>query len=153
MEHLVQSHMGGYYISELDENIIERICEQCFDRDIIVASWKKEDKEDKKSKLIDILSNDTILTKEDLLKYLESTTSKEEMIEEARNLVEYYTYNKKQLVEDISYDRRINDKLIKTLNKYINNSEKEQLDFIDNFDYSQIIDQKIKKIKYKKTQF
>ena len=44
MEHLVESHMGGYYISSLPEEVIENECEECYDRDTIVASWKKGDK-------------------------------------------------------------------------------------------------------------
>lgn len=42
-EHLVQSHMGGYYISEGDEELIESFCETCGDRDIILTSWDNEE--------------------------------------------------------------------------------------------------------------
>ena len=44
MEHLVQSHLGGYYISDNDPKFIERFCEQCGDSDWIIISWKKGNK-------------------------------------------------------------------------------------------------------------
>lgn len=45
MEYLVESHMGGYYISNLDPDIIERYCEQCGDYDRILLSWEDNKKE------------------------------------------------------------------------------------------------------------
>ena len=38
MEHLVESHMGGYYISDLDPEIIMEYCEECGDSDWIILS-------------------------------------------------------------------------------------------------------------------
>lgn len=46
MEYLVESHLGGYYISDEDPIIIEAVCEQCFDSDAIVASWTKGNREE-----------------------------------------------------------------------------------------------------------
>lgn len=40
MEYLVESHMGGHYISNCDPEIIETYCEQCGDHDCIILSWK-----------------------------------------------------------------------------------------------------------------
>ena len=40
MEHLVESHMGGYYISDLDPEIIMEYCEECGDSDWIILSWE-----------------------------------------------------------------------------------------------------------------
>lgn len=44
MECLVESHLGGYYVTTGDPKKIEAVCEQCFDYDKIVASWIKGDK-------------------------------------------------------------------------------------------------------------
>ena len=41
MEHLVESHMGGYYVSDMDPEIITEYCESCGDRDWILLSWEK----------------------------------------------------------------------------------------------------------------
>ena len=46
MEHLVESHLGGYYVSNNSREIIESYCEQCGDRDYIILSWEKGRKYD-----------------------------------------------------------------------------------------------------------
>ena len=46
-EYLVESHLGGYYISSMDPEIIEDTCQQCFDSDRILASWPKDNKEER----------------------------------------------------------------------------------------------------------
>ena len=40
MEYLVESHMGGHYVSNCDPEIIEAYCEQCGDYDRIILSWE-----------------------------------------------------------------------------------------------------------------
>ncbi len=42
MEHLVESHLGGYYVSCLDEEDITTYCEMCGDHDRILLSWEEE---------------------------------------------------------------------------------------------------------------
>lgn len=39
MEHLVESHLGGYYVSDLDPEQITAYCESCGDSDWILLSW------------------------------------------------------------------------------------------------------------------
>lgn len=41
MEHLVESHHGGYYVSDADPEFIERPCEICGDNDWIILSWEE----------------------------------------------------------------------------------------------------------------
>ena len=41
MEYLVESHLGGYYVSNSDSDIIEAYCEQCGDHDYIILSWEE----------------------------------------------------------------------------------------------------------------
>ena len=41
MEYLVESHMGGHYVSNSDPEIIEEYCEQCGDHDRIILSWEE----------------------------------------------------------------------------------------------------------------
>ena len=41
--HLVESHLGGLYISSAPASSITAYCDQCGDCDIIVASWHEDD--------------------------------------------------------------------------------------------------------------
>ena len=41
MEHLVESHLGGYYVSNLDSKVITKYCEECGDSDWIILSWEE----------------------------------------------------------------------------------------------------------------
>ena len=41
MEYLVESHLGGYYVSNLDPEVITAYCESCGDSDWILLSWEK----------------------------------------------------------------------------------------------------------------
>lgn len=41
MEYLVESHLGGYYVSNLDPQKITEYCEQCGDSDWIILSWEE----------------------------------------------------------------------------------------------------------------
>ena len=41
MEHLVESHMGGYYISNREPEEIMEFCETCCDCDWIIASYEE----------------------------------------------------------------------------------------------------------------
>ena len=41
MEHLVESHVGGFYISDQNPSVIEEYCEQCGDYDRILLSYEE----------------------------------------------------------------------------------------------------------------
>ena len=41
MKHLVEGHLGSYYVSDQDPEIIEEYCSQCGDHDRIIVSWKE----------------------------------------------------------------------------------------------------------------
>lgn len=41
MEHLVEGHLGGYYISNQDPEIITEYCDTCGDSDWILCSWQE----------------------------------------------------------------------------------------------------------------
>ena len=66
MEHLVESHMGGYYISNKDADLIESYCEECNDADTILTSWNTEDKNGRVNALLKFFLMDNIKTKQDL---------------------------------------------------------------------------------------
>ena len=66
LEHLVENHMGGYYISNKDADFIERYCERCNDADTILTSWNTEDKNGRVNALLKFFLMDNIKTKQDL---------------------------------------------------------------------------------------
>lgn len=41
MEHLVEGHMGGYWIDTRDIKDIEEYCEECGDFDRVILSWQE----------------------------------------------------------------------------------------------------------------
>ena len=71
-EYLVQSHLGGLYISDADPESIMAICEQCFDQDWIVGEWEKGDPQETEIKIDYILSyiySDMLYLPDDPLTY------------------------------------------------------------------------------------
>lgn len=41
LEYLVKSHLGGYYITDMEKSKIEAYCETCGDRDLVLSSWSE----------------------------------------------------------------------------------------------------------------
>ena len=79
MEHLVKSHMGGYYISNEDPKIIQAYCDVCNSHDEILVSWNEGKKLEtlltffskyKESKEQIEFDYDNGITKEELMEHL-----------------------------------------------------------------------------------
>ena len=107
MEYLVESHLGGYYISDLDPEVITAYCESCGDSDYILLSWEE-------GHMMDAL-----------LKYFEEITHPIDNIKSYLNV----GVTKKDFIDKIlceSFDNRI---IIDTLfeQKYINDDEYKNL--------------------------
>lgn len=78
MEYLVEGHLGGYYVSCSDPEIIEEYCEQCGDHDRIILSWE-EDKQ--LETLLEYFSNIKMSQEQLEICKSESLTTKEELID------------------------------------------------------------------------
>ena len=76
IEYLVESHLGGYYISNKDPEIIKSYCEACGDRDNIILYWQEGKKLET---LIDFFSK-IKESEEDLIDYYKDGLNKEELI-------------------------------------------------------------------------
>lgn len=76
MEHIVESHVGGFYISNENSSVIEEYCEQCGDYDRILLSY---DEGHKIEALKDYFSN-VKKTIEQLEKTKSQNTAREEII-------------------------------------------------------------------------
>ncbi len=89
MKYLVESHLGGIYVSSQDKEIITSICEECGDSDTIIASWTNE--EEKENEIKKYIVSKYIYVEADAENYIKL------MYEEG--------YNLKEFVEEIIYDR------------------------------------------------
>ena len=82
MEHLVQGHLGGYWVDNRDVEDITTYCEQCGDSDWILLSWEE-------GHMIEALTN-----------YFSSLKTAKEMIERYRES----GITKTEVIQDILYD-------------------------------------------------
>lgn len=64
--HLVQSHLGGHYISSDEPEFIEQYCETCGDYDSIIASWEDEEENARLNALLKYFMRSSINSKSDL---------------------------------------------------------------------------------------
>lgn len=125
MEHLVQSHLGGYYISSGDPIDIEAYCEECGDSDNIIASWEND------NTFLGLLGYFSGLkrTKEELEMYFSRGVSKEDIIfglmcdfDDDRNIIfnlaEYNDISEeemKKLIDQVSISQKEQFKLVKSV--------------------------------------
>lgn len=122
MEYLVESHLGGYYISDLERSEIEVYCEQCGDSDTILLSF--EDGMLKEA-LSEYLSKSALNEKEIKSDY-ESGILKDEMVEDLifdfdcdRNMI--YCLHELSIISNEEKDELL---------KQINISQKRQLELL-----------------------
>lgn len=64
--HLVQSHLGGHYISSDEPECIEQYCETCGDYDSIITSWEDEEENARLNALLKYFMRSSINSKSDL---------------------------------------------------------------------------------------
>lgn len=128
MEHLVESHHGGYYVSSLDPKIITEHCEQCGDSDSIVLSWEEGKRQEK---LLDYFSRIKI-TSDEFRVSKENGMLKEEFID---SLMWYYDMDRSfinELLEDNIITREEQLKLL----KQVSISQKKQFEILKSVYYS-----------------
>lgn len=66
MEHLVEGHLGSYYISDDDPEFIEQYCETCGDSDTILISWNQEEENARVNALLRYFMANNMNTREDI---------------------------------------------------------------------------------------
>ena len=99
MEHLVKSHLGGYYVSDLDPEQITAYCESCGDSDWILLSWEEGHMMEKLTQHFSELKHSA----ENIERGRQAGITKKEAIESA--LYEY-SYDDKNMIETL-YEERI----------------------------------------------
>ena len=92
MEYLVESHLGGYYVSNSDPDIIEKYCDECGDHDWIILSWSEGQKYNTLKKYFSSIK----INKKGINEHLLEGLSKSE-------LIDYALYKYQDDIDMISY--------------------------------------------------
>lgn len=154
-EHFVESYLGGYYFSHMDEETIEEYCEECGANDTVLFTFDDEDKSEPYSSLVYYFMKDMVLNRQKLEEKLYEYDAYDKGLKQAiQEIKEDIVFNIdetkdifKFLLENNDIDQKTYKRLIKKFNKLVG----KQFSFIDTFDYSQIelkkYDNKIKKRK------
>lgn len=105
LEHLVQSHLGGYYISDSEIEDIEEYCETCGDYDTVVASWNPLEENGRLNGLLKYFMIDTLNTREDIDKKVEE--------------IEYYIEENREIIPFLFNDIENNTDEVNTIVSYL----------------------------------
>ncbi len=123
MEHLVESHLGGYYVSDLDPEQITAYCETCGDSDWIVLSWEKGHMIEKLSQYFSELKYST----KGIERERQEGMTKREAIE---NVLYEYSYKDKYIIENLYTEEIISEDEYKQLLKENLTAQKSQIALI-----------------------
>jgi len=119
MEHLVESHMGGRYISNLDPDIIEEYCEQCGDSDRIMLSWEE-------GKMMETLISHFSSLKMSQEKLEADKNDDLASIEELTDSLTYAFDEDRYLINELFGDKSITEEERILLLKQVSKTQKEQ---------------------------
>lgn len=143
-EYLVESHLGGIYVTTGNPDKIEEFCEQCGDYDVIGASWEQEDEEEQFKEILSYcykaydLSDSDIL-EEDFKEWLNSSGYEQwsyELEEDIRDLFGRIL----EIIDLLETDNVISQNVAKKLRVEIVVNESNWLSIARSFDYSKISD-------------
>ena len=120
MEHLVESHLGGYYVSNSDPEVITAYCESCGDSDWIILSWEEEQKMESFLQYFSELKYDA----EGIKNNKQDGITKKQAIER----IEYeYSFEDKNIIDALYEENVISEEEHKMLLKENLNAQKKQL--------------------------
>ena len=123
MEYLVESHLGGYYVSNLDPEVITAYCESCGDSDRILLSWEKGHMMETLIQYFSELKHST----ENIEKKRQAGITKQEAIESA--LYEY-SFKDKNIIEALYEEKIILEDEYKQLLKENLQAQKNQITLV-----------------------
>lgn len=121
LEHLVEGHLGSYYISSSEPEFIEEYCEICGDSDTILTSWDDSEKDARVNALLRYFMIKNLNSREDIDKkvdeYISYDVEKKDIIPSLLNYIDCineetynfatYLFESKNINED-EYKRIIN---------------------------------------------
>ena len=124
-EHLVQSHLGGHYISDGDPEFIEAYCETCGDYDMILTSWDDQEENAKLNALLRYFINSRLNTKKDLDEKVEEY---DDYCEDKKDII-------MNIIDDIEFDNEETSSIVSYLyeDKSISEEELNRILQISNF--------------------
>lgn len=128
MEYLVESHMGGHYISNCDPEIIEAICDQCGDFDRIILSWEN-------GEMLDTLLEYFSYIKRSVEQLEKDKNELDLMKEELIDSLTWSYDEDRYLICELSEDGIISPDEKKTLLKQITCSQKRQFETLKSIYY------------------
>ena len=137
MEHLVESHLGGYYISDGDPEFIEMYCETCGDYDKIVTSWYPEEENGRINALLNYFMMNVMNSREDIdLKvdeYTDCSIETKEIIPFILNDIEYNRDQVDTIVSDLFESHDINEEEYRKIMHISEFEEDRQIKMINHF--------------------
>lgn len=122
MEHLVESHLGGYYISDLDSDLITAYCESCGDSDYILLSWEEGHMIDALIKYFEEITHPI----DNIKSYLKAGVTKQDFIDKI--LCE--SFDNKTIIDTLYEQKYINKDEYKMLLKVNHQTQKNQISLI-----------------------
>lgn len=123
MEYLVESHMGGYYVSNMDPEIITAYCETCGDSDWILLSWEEGHMMES---LIQYFS-ELKYSAENIEREIQEGITKQEAIE---TILYEYGFSDKNIIEILYEDKVISEEEYKQLLKENLQAQKKQITLV-----------------------
>ena len=140
--YLVESHRGGYYISNQSPEIIEAPCETCGDYDEILLTYDKDNKFDAFSVYFSSLKE----TNNDIIKRYMNGMSKQEIIDSIKYNYDY----DRNIIMSLLESGIITNEEKRTLFKKVHIAEKEQFQLLKTINFDQLeLSQQPKVIIYK----
>ena len=122
MEHLVEGHMGGFWIDNRDPEDIEEYCEECGDYDKIITSWQEGHMMEGLKELFSCMKT----TRENIEWHFKENTPKPELIDST-----LYDYEDDRIL--LSYlfeDNGITKEQYDELKQVIKSAQKQQIAMI-----------------------
>lgn len=117
--HLVESHLGGYYISKREPEDIEEFCETCGDNDWILFSFEEEKKQEA---FLEYFQN-RMMTEEDIKREFESIENTEEIVED----IEWSALEDQNMLQVLLEDQMLKKEDYQKLLKAIRKNKKSQV--------------------------
>lgn len=136
-EHLVQSHLGGYYISDMEPEIIERYCETCGDYDCIMTSWNEFEENARLNALLKYFMSNSLNTKKDLdrsyYEYSDCSLTSKEIINNIIDDIKYSSEEINNIITALFDDHDINEEEYKRISYVSKINGERQIKMVKHF--------------------
>ena len=142
--YFVKSHYNNriYISNDKPENITE-VCKECGERDTILFSFDDKDINEPEKTIKEIFTKDLVLERSELIKQIDSyyigNMHPYTAVTEARCHAITYTFDNRELLNEMFSCGCINKKSYDEILKYLNHRFKKYMELIDFINYGMII--------------